>query len=85
MELYSPTTVCKQLNLQLVLYQARHSGASRDAAEHRRSRQEILKRGGWRCVRSVNRYETGGRTENSSEERKGFAPNFGVLTKTKND
>jgi hypothetical protein len=62
LELYSLfTTVCKQLNLQLVLHQTRHSGASRDAVEHRRSRQEIQKRGGWRCVNSVNRYEKSGR------------------------
>jgi hypothetical protein len=53
--------VCKELGIHLVLYQTRHSGASRDAVEKRRTRAEIQKRGGWRSAKSVNRYEKSGR------------------------
>jgi hypothetical protein len=53
--------VCKELGIRLVLYQTRHSGASRDAVEKRRTRAEIQKRGGWRSAKSVTRYEKSGR------------------------
>jgi hypothetical protein len=49
------------MGIQLVLYQTRHSGASRDAEEKRRTGAEIQKRGGWRSTKSVNRCEENGR------------------------
>ena len=46
---------------KLVMYQARHSGASSDMASKRRTLAEIKKRGGWKSDRSVVRYEKGAR------------------------
>ena len=43
------------------IYQTRHGGASHDAASRHRPIEEIQKRGRWRCLRSVARYENGGR------------------------
>ena len=37
-------------------HSARHTGASRDAAENRRSLDEIMKRGRWKSLASVHRY-----------------------------
>ena len=54
-------TACAKVGVQLVVYQARHSGASIDATLRRRSLADIQKRGGWRSTKSTNRYEKGGR------------------------
>ena len=45
----------------MVPYQCRHSGASIDRAEQKRSLLEIQKRGQWKSNRSVVRYEKGAR------------------------
>ena len=44
-----------------VPYQLRHSGASSDRSSGLRSLDEIRKRGRWRSIASVDRYEKGGR------------------------
>ena len=49
------------LGLQVVPYQARHSGASIDAATRRRPLHEIKMRGGWRSDKPVARYEKSAR------------------------
>ena len=46
-----------QLPLDLVPYQARHSGASLDAARGLRTRKQIMDRGRWRSQSSLLRYE----------------------------
>ena len=53
--------VARSLGFDLVVYQARHSGASSDMASKRRTLAEIKKRGGWKSDRSVVRYEKGAR------------------------
>ena len=50
-----------------VPYQARHSGASLDAARGLRSRAEIKARGRWASDRSVARYESKARVAESSD------------------
>ena len=45
------------LGLQLVPYQLRHSGASHDRLKNNRPLTEVLKRGRWRSLKSVARYE----------------------------
>ena len=52
---------CQDLQLQLVPYQARHSGPSIDRAQNVRSQEEVRKRGGWQSRQSVARYEKAGR------------------------
>ena len=42
-------------------YRLRHGGASCDLWEHHRNLAEIMKRGRWRAMQSVRRYEKGGR------------------------
>ena len=51
----------KALQLKLVPYQARHSGASDDFRSGKRTLAEIKKRGNWRSDRSLHRYEKAGR------------------------
>ena len=46
---------------ELVTYQARHGGASRDIMMQRRDLEEVRKRGQWRTYTSVRRYEKSGR------------------------
>ena len=45
------------LGLQLVPYQLRHSGASHDRLKNVRPPGDVLKRGRWRSLKSVARYE----------------------------
>ena len=45
------------LGLKLVPYQLRHSGASDDRLQKIRTSEEIMKRGRWRTLKSVARYE----------------------------
>jgi hypothetical protein len=59
--------VGKELGIHLVLGQTRHSGASRDTVEKRRTRAEIQKKGGWRSAKGVNRYEESGRLSATGE------------------
>ena len=47
----------------IVAYQARHSGASIDAAERSRTLEQIRKRGRWKTAKSVMRYEKAGRLQ----------------------
>ena len=52
---------CQDLKIELVPYQARHSGPSIDRASNARSQEEVRKRGGWVSRQSVARYEKAGR------------------------
>ncbi|CAE7423542.1 SLC34A1 [Symbiodinium pilosum] len=52
---------CQDLRLQLVPYQARHSGPSIDRAKNVRTQEEVRKRGNWQSRQSVARYEKAGR------------------------
>ena len=52
---------CKDLRIDLVPYQARHSGHSIDRASNVRTQEEVRKRGGWMARQSVARYEKAGR------------------------
>ena len=52
---------CMDLKIELVPYQARHSGPSIDRAKTVRSQEEVRKRGGWLSKQSVARYEKAGR------------------------
>ena len=45
------------LNLKVVPYQLRHSGASIDKSRDCRTLKEIMKRGRWRSMKSLVRYE----------------------------
>ena len=47
----------------LLPYQLRHSGASMNACLRARSQEEIRRRGHWRALKSVARYEKSGRLE----------------------
>ena len=58
---------CRDLKLQLVPYQARHSGPSIDRASGDLSQEDVPKRGGWLSRQSVARYEKAGRLKLSSE------------------
>ena len=49
--------VREEIGVAVVPYEARHSGASIDAARGHRSRAEIKARGRWAADSSVNRYE----------------------------
>ncbi|CAK0901265.1 unnamed protein product [Prorocentrum cordatum] len=49
---------CKKLGLTAAPYQARHSGASIDAAMKYRTRAEIKSRGRWKADKSVLRYDS---------------------------
>lgn len=53
------------MHVPAVPYQARHSGASIDAALGLRSRVEIKARGRWKSDRSVARYESKARIAES--------------------
>lgn len=50
----------------VVPYQLRHSGASADRGEDSRSLLEVQRRGQWRSVRSVQRYEKAARLATSA-------------------
>ncbi|CAK9007629.1 Uncharacterized protein SCF082_LOCUS9531 [Durusdinium trenchii] len=52
---------CDQLRLDVVPYQARHSGPSIDRAANNRTQEEVRKRGGWMSRTSTARYEKAGR------------------------
>lgn len=52
---------CQDLKLELVPYQARHSGPSIDRAAKTTDLDEVRKRGGWATRQSVARYEKAGR------------------------
>ncbi|CAK9070805.1 unnamed protein product [Durusdinium trenchii] len=52
----------KDLKVEVVPYQARHSGPSIDYAAKLRTLEEIRKRGNWASRKSVTRYEKGGRS-----------------------
>lgn len=52
---------CEDLKLQLVPYQATHSGPSIDRAKNARTQEEVRKRGNWASRQSVARYEKAGR------------------------
>ena len=56
------------LGIEMVPYQGRHSGASVDRAEGRRSLEAIQKRGRWRSTKSVRRYEKAGRVNQTWAE-----------------
>ena len=51
----------KDVGLDIVPYQARHSGPSVDIAAGNRTLQEVQKRGNWASKQSVLRYEKAGR------------------------
>ncbi|CAK0823231.1 unnamed protein product [Prorocentrum cordatum] len=53
--------VARDLGFNLVVYQARHSGASTDMASRRRTLAGVKQRGGWKSDRSVVRCEKGAR------------------------
>ena len=53
--------VARGLGFDLVVCQARHSGASSDMATRKRTLPEVKKRGDWKADRSVVRYEKGAR------------------------
>ena len=53
-------TAVGNLGLDVVPYQGRHSGASLDRGEGRRSLEAVQKRGRWASQRSVRRYEKAG-------------------------
>ena len=50
-----------ELKINVVPYQARHSGPSIDRAAKTRDLDEVRKRGGWMTRQSVMRYEKAGR------------------------
>eukprot|EP00435_Cladocopium_sp_Y103_P068349 s90_g31.t1 len=52
---------CQDLGIDVVPYQARHSGPSMDRASGARTQEEVRKRGGWVTRQSVARYEKAGR------------------------
>ena len=52
---------CAHLGWPVVPYQGRHTGASADRAENRRTQEQVMKRGRWQALRSVRRYEKAGR------------------------
>lgn len=52
---------CRDLKIDVVPYQARHSGPSIDRSQNTRSQEEVRKRGGWVSRQSVARYEKSGR------------------------
>ena len=54
-------SACRRLNLKVVGYQMRHSGASMDRADGSRGLEAVQKRGRWHAQRSVRRYEKHGR------------------------
>ena len=58
----------RTLGVQAVPYQARHSGASLDAALGHRSRLEIKARGRWSSDRSIIRYESKARVVESLDQ-----------------
>ena len=51
----------RELRLELVPYQARHSGPSIDRSQNLRSHEETRKRGRWRHQKSMVRYEKAAR------------------------
>ena len=53
------------IGVALVPYQARHSGASIDAANNVRGLPSIQKRGRWASKKSVQRYEKAGRLQDT--------------------
>ena len=55
-------------HLNIGPYAWRHSGPSIDRAQNRRSLQEVQKRGRWKQMKSVNRYEKAGRLGMSVQE-----------------
>ena len=66
LSLFRRTT--QRLGVQVVPYQARHSGASCDRAENVRSLEATQKRGQWASQKSVKRYEKAGRVNMSWQE-----------------
>jgi len=53
---------CERLGIDRVTpYQARHSGASIDRAGNHRTQLEVQRRGGWKQMRSMARYEKSAR------------------------
>ena len=66
LSLFRRTT--QRLGVQVVPYQARHSGASCDRAENVRSLEATQKRGRWASQKSVKRYEKAGRVNMSWQE-----------------
>jgi hypothetical protein len=68
---------CSALAIKLVPYQARHSGASIDRFSESRSLLEVQKRGFWKSVKSLTRYEKAGRLvlswqKHSTEQQQQF-------------
>ena len=57
---------CTELNVKKVVpYQLRHSGASADRGDNSRTIIEVQRRGQWRSVSSVQRYEKAARLATS--------------------
>ena len=52
---------CRDLKVELVPYQARHSGPSIDRSKKLRDQEEVRRRGQWLARQSVMRYEKAGR------------------------
>ena len=50
----------KRLGIEVVAYQARHSGISLDRAFRLRTQEEAMKRGRWSSFRSIVRYQKAG-------------------------
>ena len=65
---------CKDLKIDLVPYQARHSGPSIDRAKNVRTQEEVRKRGGWLSRQSVARYEESGQTCSKLAETSRLSP-----------
>ena len=60
----------------LVPYQLRHSGASIDRASGRRTQDEVMKRGRWRSMRSLARYERHSRLAATLHELPAATPRY---------
>ena len=60
----------------LVPYQLRHSGASIDRASGRRTQDEVMKRGRWRSLRSLARYERHSRLAATLHELPAATPRY---------
>ena len=58
----------RRMGLDLVPYQARHSGASLDRVDNRRPLMEVMKRGRWKSVKSLARYEKAGRLQYTANQ-----------------
>ncbi|CAK0908876.1 unnamed protein product, partial [Prorocentrum cordatum] len=62
-------STCDTLQLgRITPYQARHSGASIDRASNERSQAEVQRRGGWRQLKNMARYEKSARLGHRAQQ-----------------